>query len=144
MKVLRLLHAAGLSLPGYATAGAVGLDLAAAIEVPFAVTAGKVVKIPTGFAVEIPPGYEGQVRMRSGYSTRNGIMIPNAPGTIDPDYRGEIMISLIHFNRTPVLIEPGDRIAQLIIAPVARVEIEEVSELSETERGTGGFGSTGK
>jgi dUTP pyrophosphatase len=144
VKFKRLPHGRGVKLPEYISLGAAGMDLCAAIDEPVKLPPNIVTKIPIGFQIEIPPGFEGQVRMRSGLGTKFGLMIPNAPGTIDSDYRGEIMVALIHFNGVPLIVEPGDRIAQLIIAPVAFADIWEVSELSETARGTGGFGSTGR
>jgi dUTP pyrophosphatase len=103
----------------------------------------RVVLVPTGFALAIPEGFEAQVRPRSGLSTKHGVTVPNAPGTIDADYRGEVMVALINLGREDFTVEPGMRVAQLVFAPVARADIAEVAELSSTERGTGGFGSTG-
>ncbi len=107
------------------------------------VPAGSIVRVPTGWSVAIPVGFEGQVRPRSGLATRFGITVPNAPGTIDSDYRGELIVALINLGREAYVVEHGARIAQLVIAPVARVRIEEVEELDATTRGSGGFGSTG-
>jgi len=103
----------------------------------------RVVLVPTGFALAIPEGFEAQVRPRSGLSTKYGVTVPNAPGTIDADYRGEVMVALINLGRSDFTVEPGMRVAQLVFAPVARADIAEVVELSSTQRGTGGFGSTG-
>jgi dUTP pyrophosphatase len=103
----------------------------------------RVVLVPTGFALAIPEGFEAQVRPRSGLSTKHGVTVPNAPGTIDADYRGEVMVALINLGRSDFTVEPGMRVAQLVFAPVARADIAEVVELSSTQRGTGGFGSTG-
>ena len=130
-----------LPTPRYATEGGVGLDLYAAVSAE--VWSGKVAVIPTGIAVEIPPGYEGQVRGRSGLG-KLGIGRPNGIGTIDSDYRGEIQVMLVRHREGGYLVSRGDRIAQLVIAPVVRAEIEVVEELSGTERGEGGLGSTGR
>ncbi len=129
-------------LPQYMTAGAAGMDLRAAIEEPLRVESGARVRVPCGFAIAIPQGYEGQVRPRSGLAWKHGLSIPNAPGTIDSDYRGEVQVILVNLGRESVFIEPGQRIAQLVICPVARAVLEEVEELEETTRGDGGFGHT--
>ncbi len=131
------------TLPEYKTDHAAGADLAACLEVPVTLAPGEIVAIPTGIAIEIPSGYEGQVRPRSGLG-KLGLSIPNAPGTIDADYRGEVKVLLINLSRESHTIYPGDRIAQLVIAPVVRAEFSWTSELSETSRGAGGFGSTGR
>lgn len=131
------------SLPRYATAGAAGLDLVAAIDSSIELAPGAVVRISTGIAIELPPGHEGQVRPRSGLAAKYGITVLNAPGTIDEDYRGEVQVILVNQGRAPHRIQSGDRIAQLVIAPVARVEVEEITALAGTKRGEGGFGSTG-
>ncbi len=131
------------SLPLYKTEHAAGADLVACIENPVVIQPGEVVSIPTGIAIEIPPGYEGQVRPRSGLG-KMGLSIPNAPGTIDADYRGEVMVLLVNLSREPHTIHPGDRIAQLVIAPVIQAQFTVVDELSLTRRGEGGFGSTGR
>jgi dUTP pyrophosphatase len=125
------------------SAGAAGLDLASAAEAPLRLEPGARLGVPTGLALEIPPGFEGQVRPRSGLAMKFGVTILNAPGTIDSDYRGELTVLLVNLGREPHIINPGDRIAQLVIAPVIQVEIEESSELSDTARGGGGFGHTG-
>jgi dUTP pyrophosphatase len=135
-------------LPVYKSAQAAGLDLAACLprhDMGEEVTIEplQIVKIPLGYACAIPIGYEGQVRPRSGLSTKHGISIPNAPGSIDSDYRGEMFIALINLSREPYTIRHGDRIAQLVIAPVAHAAIREVEHLEDTERGQNGFGSTG-
>jgi dUTP pyrophosphatase len=128
---------------------AAGLDLAACLpRDPIAtesivIAPGDIVKIPLGFAVAIPPGYEGQVRPRSGLATKHGITVPNAPGTVDADYRGEMFVALINLGREPHTIAHGNRIAQLVIAPVVTPTLVEVDELDETDRGSDGFGSTG-
>jgi dUTP pyrophosphatase len=127
------------------SAGAAGLDLAyaGADGAPLRVEPGARVAVPTGLALEIPPGFEGQVRPRSGLARKTGLTVLNAPGTIDSDYRGEVTVLLVNLGENPHIISVGDRIAQLIIAPVVRAELEEVEELSRTERGDGGFGHTG-
>ncbi len=131
------------TLPHYQTEHAAGMDLHAALEAAVEIQPGDIEVVPCGFAMAIPPGYEAQVRPRSGLATKHGISMPNAPGTIDADYRGEVMIPLINLGRLPFTVEPGMRIAQLVICPVIRAEIEEVKSLEETARGAGGFGSTG-
>lgn len=131
------------ALPSYQTEGAAGMDLCACLDTTITLAAGAISLVPTGLAVAIPPGFEGQVRARSGLATKHGIGLPNAPGTIDSDYRGELRVALINFSREPFEITHGMRIAQLVIAPVAHATITEVSDLSSTTRGTGGFGSTG-
>ncbi len=136
------------TIPQYQTQLAAGLDLAACLprhEMPECVTAhpGDIVKIPLGFACAIPAGFEGQVRPRSGLATKHGLSVPNAPGTVDADYRGEMFVALINLGRNPIEITHGMRIAQLIIAPVSHATIVEVDSLEDTDRGSGGFGSTG-
>ena len=143
VRMMRLTHSEGLSLPDYQTAGAAGLDLFAAIPKPLTLRAGARALVPTGIAIAVPEGYEGQVRPRSGLATRHGLTILNAPGTIDADYRGEIQVVLANLGNEDVTITRGMRIAQLVIAPVARAQIVEVMSLEETVRGSGGFGSTG-
>jgi dUTP pyrophosphatase len=133
-------------VPEYMTAGAAGMDLAAAMDAPVILAPGERAAVPTGLVVEIPVGYEGQVRPRSGLARRHGIAIMNAPGTIDSDYRGEVQVLLVNLGHEAYTVAPGDRIAQLVIAPVTRVALEEVKDggaLSATARGTGGFGHTG-
>jgi dUTP pyrophosphatase len=129
-------------LPRYQTPHAAGLDLHAAIDQPIHLEAGQIVMIPCGFAMAIPDGFEAQIRPRSGLGSR-GITLPNSPGTIDADYRGEVRVPLINHGPATFTIEPRMRIAQMVIAPVARAEIIEVDHLDETSRGAGGFGSTG-
>lgn len=143
MPVKRLRESA--VLPAYQTAGAAGLDLCACPDdgAPITIPPGAIRLIGTGLAVAIPDGFEGQVRPRSGLAVRFGISMPNTPGTIDSDYRGEVKVPLINLGPEPFVAEPGMRIAQLVIAPVARVEVEETSGLDPTSRGHGGFGSTG-
>lgn len=131
-------------VPRYQTADAAGMDLHAALDQPMQVAPGAVVAVPTGLAMAIPRGWEGQVRPRSGLARKHAVTVANAPGTIDSDYRGECMVLLINLGREPFLIKHGDRVAQLVIAPVAQAELVEVDELSATERGAGGFGSTGR
>jgi dUTP pyrophosphatase len=131
-----------LELPRYETDGASGLDLRADEDVTLA--PGERRAVPTGLALEIPAGYEGQVRPRSGLAARHGLGMVNAPGTIDADYRGEVMVILVNHGQAPFAARRGDRIAQLVIAPVARVEVRLAEELSDTGRGGGGLGSTGR
>lgn len=119
------------------------MDVSARVEQPVVLQPGDIAVIPTGWAIAIEKGYEGQVRPRSGLSTKHGISVPNAPGTIDCDYRGELRIAVINLGRAPFTIENGMRIAQLVIAPVSHAQVEIVEELDDTARGTGGFGSTG-
>lgn len=140
----RLEHAADLPLPAPASPGAAGLDLRAAIDGELTLTPGSRLIVPTGFAVALPPGHEGQVRPRSGLAARHGVTVVNAPGTVDCDYRGEILVALVHLGDEPLVLRRGDRIAQLVVAPVAAVAVEEVARLPDTERGDGGFGSTGR
>jgi dUTP pyrophosphatase len=137
-------HGEGLELPSYATEGAAGCDLRAAIAETLTVLPGGRTLLPTGLAVAIPEGYEGQVRMRSGLAIRHGLALLNAPGTIDSDYRGEILVILANLGSEPVTIARGERVAQLVIAPVTRVLFRQVAELPDTSRDSGGFGSTGK
>jgi dUTP pyrophosphatase len=131
------------ALPSYMSAGAAGLDLAAVVEDDVALAPGDRALVPTGLALALPPGYEGQVRPRSGLAHRTGVTVLNAPGTIDSDYRGEVQVLLVNLGREAAVIRQGDRIAQLVVAPVARVEWAEVDTLDATGRGPGGFGSTG-
>ncbi len=143
IRVKRLPHGEGIELPSYATEHAAGLDLRAAITEPVTLKPLERVLIPTGFVFEIPEGYEGQIRPRSGLALRKGITLLNSPGTVDADYRGEVKVLLINLGQEPVTVERGERIAQMIIAPVSRAELVEVEEVSTTLRGDGGFGSTG-
>jgi len=133
---------APLDLPRYQTAHAAGLDLKA--DEPVSLAPGERALVPTGLALEIPPGHEGQVRPRSGLAARHGIALVNAPGTIDADYRGEVQVILVNLGQAPVPFARGDRIAQLVIAPVTRATLELVDDLSASGRGAGGFGSTGR
>ncbi len=141
IEVLTLPHGRGLNLPARATAGAAGADLVAAEETTIA--PGSVHAVATGIALAIPEGYEGQVRPRSGLALKHGVTVLNAPGTIDADYRGEVKVILVNHGREPFRIARGDRIAQLVVAPVSASRFERVDVLSDTARGTGGFGSTG-
>ena len=143
MRIRRLPRGEGLPVPAYQTPGAAGMDLPAALDAPLVLPPGGRALIPTGFSVEISEGYEGQVRPRSGLAVRHGVTVLNAPGTIDSDYRGELKVVLINHGQAPVTIQRADRIAQLVIAKVVQPAIEEVGELSSTERGAGGFGHTG-
>lgn len=144
VRVLRLPHAEGLPLPDYSTDGAAGADLFAAEVDPRVIPSGQRAAVPTGLVFEIPEGFEGQVRPRSGLAFRSGLTVVNAPGTIDSDYRGEVKVLLVNLSSEPVTIERGDRVAQLVIAPVTRARFSEASELSDSHRGGGGFGSTGR
>jgi dUTP pyrophosphatase len=141
--ILRLPHAVGLALPSVRTGDAAGLDLPAAVTEPFLLLPGARGLIPTGFAIALPRGHEGQIRPRSGLAVEHGVTVLNAPGTIDADYRGEIRIPLINLGEKPFAVTRGMRIAQLVVAPVSVVRLEEVSELGETLRAAAGFGSTG-
>lgn len=142
--VVRLPHAADLPLPSYATDGAAGMDLLAAVMSPMVLPPGARMLVPTGLRIAIPPGYELQVRPRSGLALKNGIVLPNSPGTIDEDYRGELGVIVMNAGDAPFTVERGMRIAQAVIAPVVRASWREVAELPDTARGTGGFGSTGR
>ncbi len=139
--IMRLAHGEGLELPAYASTGAAGMDIVAAEDVTIAPAARHAVA--TGFAVAIPAGFEIQVRPRSGLALKHGITVPNTPGTIDSDYRGELKVILINHGDAAFAIRRGDRIAQLVLAPVTQASWLEVTELDETARGAGGFGSTG-
>jgi dUTP pyrophosphatase len=143
VRIRRLPHAEGLPLPGYATSGAAGADLCAAIEDELTLEPGGREAVPTGLVVEIPEGYEGQVRPRSGLALKVGLTVVNAPGTIDSDYRGELKVLLVNLGSTASTISRGERVAQLVIAPVTRARFLEATELSHSKRGDGGFGSTG-
>ena len=130
--------------PAYQTEHAAGMDLHAAVSGDVSIEPGEVIAVPTGLRLEIPPGYEGQVRARSGLAAKHAIGVPNAPGTIDADYRGEVKVLLVNWGRAPFVVKRGERIAQLVIAPVVQAELVEVEELDATARGAGGFGSTGR
>ncbi len=144
VSIQRLAHARDLPLPAYATPHAAGLDLRAAVEDEIVLHVGERALVPTGIAIALPQGYEAQVRPRSGLALKHGITVLNAPGTIDADYRGEIKVILVNLGDAPFVIRRGERIAQLVVAPVAHVRWLEVEALPETERGAGGFGSTGR
>ncbi len=139
---LRRVGPVAVELPRAMTEGSSGFDLPAAIDAAVTLAPGERRLVPCGFAIAIPAGYEGQVRPRSGLALKHGLSIPNAPGTIDSDYRGEVGVVLINLGAEPVRIEPGQRIAQLVVCPVARCALEEVAELDDTARGHGGFGHT--
>lgn len=141
--IRRLPHGADLPLPAYATPGAAGMDLLAAVTEPLEIGPGGRALVPTGIAVALPPGFELQIRPRSGLALRHGIALPNSPGTIDEDYRGEIQVILLNTGHLGFTVERGMRIAQAVVAPVVRAVWSEVSELDGTARGAGGFGSTG-
>ena len=136
-------HGHGLAYPAYQSDLAAGLDLPAALEAPLLLAPGQIALIPTGFALALPPGYEGQVRPRSGLAVKHGVTLINSPGTIDADYRGEIKVGLINLGQAPVTLERGQRIAQLVIAAVARAHLRPADDLPGTARGAGGFGHTG-
>jgi dUTP pyrophosphatase len=143
--IMRLEHGRDLPLPAYETAGAAGMDLRAAVDEgqPLVLRPGARVAVPTGLAIALPPGHEAQVRPRSGLALRNGVAPLNSPGTVDADYRGEIKVILINQGEEDFVIRRGDRIAQLVIAPVSQATWRELDSLDETTRGIGGFGSTG-
>lgn len=131
-------------LPRHETSGSAGMDLRASLLEPLVLLPHRVYHVPTGLALELPEGYEGQVRPRSGLAMKRGVTVANAPGTIDCDYRGEVGVLLVNLTDSPVEIVPGERIAQLVLSPVVQGELVEVTELNETKRGSGGFGHTGR
>jgi dUTP pyrophosphatase len=145
VRITRLPHGRDLPLPSYQSALAAGLDLVAAVpdNAPCAIAPGARALIPTGIAIALPAGFEAQVRPRSGLAVRHGLTVLNAPGTVDADFRGEVQVALVNLGTDPVTVARGMRIAQLVVAPVTRVDLQEVATLDETVRGTGGFGSTG-
>jgi len=143
IRLRRLAHARDLPLPEHASPGSAGSDLRAAIDGELVLSPGERLAVPTGLVLEIPPGWEGQVRPRSGLALRHGVTLANAPGTIDSDYRGEVKVLLVHLGQEPLTIRRGDRVAQLVVARVERVEWDEAETLGESGRGEGGFGSTG-
>ena len=143
IKVLRLPHNSDLPLPDYATSGAAGMDLLAAVTHPVTLEPGARTLIPLGLKIALPPGFELQVRPRSGLALKHGIIIPNSPGTVDEDYRGELQVIVMNAGTEPFIIERGMRIAQAVLAPVSRAIWAEVPDLDATARGEGGFGSTG-
>lgn len=146
ISVVRLPHSTGLPLPDYQTQGAAGLDLLAALDPqrPLTLAPGARALVPTGLVLELPQGYEAQVRPRSGLALNYGITVLNSPGTIDCDYRGEVRVVLANLGHVPFEIRRGERIAQLVVSPVTRAQLVEVTQVSDTARGEGGFGSTGK
>jgi dUTP pyrophosphatase len=146
IEIRQLPHGAGLALPAYQSAHAAGLDLLAAVPeyAPIILAPGKHALVPTGLAIALPPGYEAQVRPRSGLAAKHGVTVLNAPGTIDADYRGEIGVLLINHGDAPFPIRRGERIAQMVIAPMVRAELVVATSLSNTDREGGGFGSTGR
>lgn len=143
IRIQRLPHGEDLPLPGYATKHAAGMDLPAATDADLVLKPGARAAVPTGFAIELPEGYEAQVRPRSGLALKNGVTVLNAPGTIDADYRGEVKVILINHGQEDFVITRGMRIAQMVIAPFVQVALIESDKLQESDRGTGGFGSTG-
>ncbi|MGM4983406.1 MULTISPECIES: dUTP diphosphatase [Rhizobium] len=145
LNLIRLPHGEGLDMPAYETKGAAGMDLRAALKdgVTLTLAPGKRALVPSGFIFEIPEGYEAQIRPRSGLAFKHGITCLNSPGTIDSDYRGEVNALLVNLGEEPFEITRGMRIAQMVIAPVTQVRVAEITEVSETARGAGGFGSTG-
>lgn len=143
VSIKRLEHAADLPLPAYETAYAAGMDLMACIPADITLAPGERAVIPAGFAIALPEGFEAQVRPRSGLAAKHGITVLNAPGTIDADYRGEVGVILVNLGQTAFAVSRGMRIAQMVIAPVSRAAWREVENLDDTQRGTGGFGSTG-
>ena len=146
IEVLQLPHGAGLPLPAYQTAHAAGLDLLAAVpeDAPVVLEPGKYAMVPTGLAIALSEGFEAQIRPRSGLAAKHGVTVLNAPGTIDADYRGEVAVLLINHGGAPFTIRRGERIAQMVIAPVAQAGLVPVTVLPSTARGVGGFGSTGR
>jgi dUTP pyrophosphatase len=146
VELQRLAHAEGLPLPAYQTAEAAGLDLMAAVanSEPITLAPGQYALVPTGLAIALPPAHEAQVRPRSGLAAKHGVTVLNSPGTIDADYRGEIKVILINHGAAPFVIKRGERIAQMVIAPVVQAALVPVATLSATGRGAGGFGSTGR
>jgi dUTP pyrophosphatase len=146
VELQRMAHAEGLPLPAYQTAEAAGLDLMAAVPdgEPVALAPGQYALVPTGLAIALPPGHEAQVRPRSGLAAKHGVTVLNSPGTIDADYRGEIKVILINHGAVPFVIKRGERIAQMVIAPMVQAALVPVATLSATDRGAGGFGSTGR
>jgi dUTP pyrophosphatase len=143
VRIRRLANAGDLPLPAYASSGAAGLDVRAAVHEPVALAPGAIARVPTGWVLEVPHGFEMQIRPRSGLAARHGVTLPNSPATIDADYRGEVMVALVNLGSEPFVVERGMRIAQLVLARVPAVVWDEVQELSATPRGDGGFGHTG-
>ncbi|MCB2186022.1 MAG: dUTP diphosphatase [Deltaproteobacteria bacterium] len=143
VQVRVLPHGRGLPLPAYMTPQSAGLDLPAALDEPLVLAPGQREVVPTGLAIALPPGFEGQVRPRSGLAVKQGLTVVNAPGTIDADYRGEVKVALINLGQEPCRVERGDRVAQLVVAPVVQAQLQVVEELPASRRGDGGFGHTG-
>lgn len=141
--VVRLPHAAGLPLPAYETTGSAGMDVRAAVDAPLTIAPGAIALVPTGLTIEVPPGFEMQVRPRSGLAAKHGITLPNSPATIDSDYRGEVRVIMQNLGGEPFVIERGMRIAQFVLQRVPRVTWVEAEALTATSRGAGGFGHTG-
>ena len=146
LEIRQLPHGEGLALPAYQSAHAAGLDLLAAVpeDAPMVIAPGRHALVPTGLVIALPQGFEAQVRPRSGLAAKHGVTVLNAPGTVDADYRGEVGVLLINHGEVPFTIRRGERIAQMVIAPVTRAELVVVAKLSPTDRGSGGFGSTGR
>ncbi|BDA87140.1 deoxyuridine 5'-triphosphate nucleotidohydrolase [Aureimonas sp. SA4125] len=144
VRFVRLSHAGDLPLPAYQSPGAAGADLMAALDTPLVMAPGTRALVPSGFMVAVPAGFEMQVRPRSGLAAKHGVTVLNAPGTVDSDYRGEVMAILVNHGDAAFTIRHGDRIAQIVIAPVTAAAFEEVGDLDETDRGAAGFGSTGR
>lgn len=144
VRVARLPGADDLPLPFYASDGAAGADLAAAVDGELVIEPGARALVPTGLCIELPPGYEAQVRPRSGLALHHGVLLPNAPGTIDADYRGELSVILLNAGSEPFTVKRGDRIAQIVVAPATRVRWEAAARLGATRRGAGGFGHSGR
>ncbi len=143
VRIVRLPHAADLPLPAYETSGAAGMDVRAAIGAPIEIAPGAIARIPTGWSIEVPPDFEIQLRPRSGLAVKHGVTLPNAPATIDSDYRGELVVGLINHGTEPFLVERGMRIAQMVLGRVPRIAWQEVEALAPSVRGEGGFGHTG-
>jgi dUTP pyrophosphatase len=143
MTKVRIINRSGTSLPAYETPDSAGMDLRANISEPITIGSLERVLVPTGLFMELPQGFEAQIRPRSGLALKKGLSLPNSPGTIDADYRGEIKVILVNLDKNPQTIEPGERIAQMVIARYERITWEEVEVLNDTQRGAGGFGSTG-
>jgi len=144
VKIKRLDHARDLPLPSRQTEHAAGLDLLAAVDAPLTIGPTEIAMVQCGFAIELPVGYEAQVRARSGLSSRHGVTLVNGVGTVDADYRGEVRVPLINLGSEPFVVRRGERVAQMLVVPVPPVRLVEVDELSDTERGAGGFGHTGR
>ena len=144
VEVKRLEHNQDLPLPAYQTEHSAGMDLPAALTRELVFKPMQIAAVPTGLSIALPPGYEAQIRPRSGLAVKHGLTVVNAPGTIDADYRGEVKVALINLGPDPVTVRRGERIAQMIVAPVSRARLAEVDELTRTDRGAGGFGHTGR